>query len=1081
MPSTNMPQRFRSVAAAGLCVLAFSTGAPAADTVSLAGRWSVSLDPAQVGEAQQWAERPLTQAVPVRLPGSLTTNGIGDEISLNTPWMGFTGSGGFTSDPRYAPYCKPGRIKLPFWLQPDKYYKGRAWYQRAITVPAAWQGKQVSLLLERCHWGSAAWVDGRKVGTAESLGTPHRYSLGALPAGKHLLTLCIDNNYLIRVGPDASSVTDHTQTNWNGIIGRIELSAHSVPAIATQQIYPKNDGTLQVKLELRNDGGESVEAAIRTEITEKGSGKRVGSAAKTVTVPPGVTTTALGLKLDRPPRLWSEFTPNLHVATTTVAGETVSTPFGFREIRADGRTLLVNGVPTFMRGNLDCAAFPLTGHPSMDVAEWTRIFRVYKAYGLNHVRFHSWCPPEAAFTAADQEGMYLQPECGVWRGTCPFKTAKPVEPFLSEEAERICREYGNHPSFVLLAHGNEPWELDSKWLNDTWVPAMKKLDTRHLVAGGSHYPLGDNNDFHVPGCVGGFYIRYHGSLGKTPATTRNYEDQIALKTAPCIAHETGQWCVFPNLAEIKKYTGCMKANNFEIVRDFMKGAGMLDQARDFLMASGKFQTLIYKEEIEAYLRTRGIGGYQLLGLNDFPGQGTALVGVVDVFWDAKPYVSAAEYRRFSGPVVPLALMEKRTWTSDETFTAKIRIAQYSGAPLPDARPAWQIINAAGDEIASGRLAAGTIPVGNAMELGDVSFPLNTVTHADKLTLRVSLSGTEYRNEWNFWVYPAQSSGDIGGVVVCQTLDEALAKIAGGAAVLLLPKPAQVAGKTFGTFQPIFWNKAWFPGQKEHTLGLLIRNRHPALAQFPTDFHADWQWWEIMNRSKPMVLDSLPIGFRPIVQPIDDWNSCRRLGLLLEAKVGAGKLMIASCDLEGDLAKRPVARQFRGSLLAYMNSPAFQPAIALDEKQLGTLFAAGKANRLISKIEASSQNADYPAANAVDGNPETVWHSEWEGSAADYPHELRIELAKPAKLTGLNLLPRQDGNANGRVKGIEILTSTDGTTWRSVAEKSLANNQEWQAVTFPAGQARFIRLRMLAPQKSGEPFASFAEIEPVSAP
>ena len=291
-----------------------------------------------------------------------------------------------------------------------------------------------------------------------------------------------------------------------------------------------------------------------------------------------------------------------------------------------------------------------------------------------------------------------------------------------------------------------------------------------------------NSDFLVPGCVEGFHYRYEGAFGTPPSTTRNYEDQIARRPVPCIAHETGQWCVFPNLKEIPKYTGCLKARNFEIVRDFMEKNHLLERADDFLLASGKFQTLVYKEDNEAYLRTRGSGGYQMLGLNDFPGQGTALVGVVDVFWEDKGYVTPAEFRRFNGPVVPLAIMPKRVYTNDETFSAQVRIAQYSGAPIKNAKPVWEITDSEGKKLAGGELAAGDIPVGNRAELGMVSFPLNSAAKAAKFLLRVSLPGTEWQNEWSFWVYPKELPEKRGGVVVCNAKDEMLDQLAKGATV-----------------------------------------------------------------------------------------------------------------------------------------------------------------------------------------------------------------------------------------------------------------------------------------------------------
>jgi hypothetical protein len=549
-----------------------------------------------------------------------------------------------------------------------------------------------------------------------------------------------------------------------------------------------------------------------------------------------------------------------------------------------------------------------------------------------------------------------------------------------------------------------------------------------------------------------------------------------------VAHEPGEWCVFPDLDEIAKYTGVMKARNFEIVRDFMRRNNLLDQARDFLIASGKFQTLLYKEETEKFLRTRGLAGFQMLGLNDFPGQGTALVGVVDAFWHAKPYVTADEYRSFSGPVVPLALMPKRVWTNDETFTAAIRVAQYSGVPLADARPEWRIVDASGKELAAGKLPVATIPVGNTCELGTIALPLAPVTRATMLTLHVALAGTAWHNAWNFWVYPhTAGDGQPGKVSIRTALDEAMADLAKGASVLLLPPRKRIAGNAHGSFQPIFWNKAWFPGQKEHTLGLLIDNKHPALAGFPTDSHADWQWWDVMNRSKPMVLDALPAGVRPIVQPIDDWNTCRRLGMVIEARVGTGKLVIASCDLETDLPNRPVARQLRASLLAYMESAAFKPSATLTADHLATLFAPDAGNRAITGIHATTEAPDYPAANLTDGDPESFWHSAWQDNPGGYPHEIRIDLARATMVSGLRILPRQDGNHNGWVKDIEILASTDGKEWKRVHQAALANNQEWKAVAFAPITAKSLKLRALTPHDARQAFASFAEIDPVVGP
>jgi len=1059
----------------------------AQESINLAGKWSVQLQ--QDNNQERWSDH--AKSVPVALPGSLTSNGIGNDIDLKTPWMGFTGRGGWATAKKYEPYRQPGNMKVPFWLQPDKYYKGKAWYRREVEIPASWGGKRVVLNLERCHWKTSVWVDGKKVGSLDSLCAPHHYDLTHLMTpGNHTLTVCVDNNYHIRVGPDAHSVTDHTQTNWNGLVGDLKLTATDRIWIDDIQAYPdiaRKSVKLVIGIGNMTQGAFSGSLAL-TAKSFNGNRVHVVEAVKVeFRGGTGFKTVEVTLPMGADFLLWDEFDPALYELTATMNcrdrecrySDEKSIQFGMRNITTAGRTFLVNGRPTIMRGTLDCAAFPKTGYPSMEVKEWRRIFKVAKSYGLNHIRFHSWCPPKAAFVAGDMEGMYLQPECPVWRGTCPHKEAAPVEPYLTEEAKRIFKEYGNHPSFVLFAHGNEPWELDQKWLNDTWVPEMKKLDSRHLTSGGAHYPLGENNDFHLPGGVGGFQYRYQGKFNTPPSTLRNYENQIVKKKAPAIAHETGQWCVFPNLKEIEKYTGCLKPRNYEIIRDFMKNNHLLDQAEDFLMASGKFQTLIYKESNEAFLRTRGTGGYQLLGLNDFPGQGTALVGVVDVFWEDKGYVTPAEFKRFNGPVVPLAIMDKRVWTTDETFTARIRIAQYSKAPLENARPNWSI-NDGKIQLVKGTLKSGTIPVGNDTELGTVTFPLTKVKKAAQLTLTVSIPGTDYTNAWRFWVYPREIDVNPGSVVICKTSKDALKALNDGKAVLLAPGPKGFPGNTAGAFAPIFWNKAWFPGQQEHTLGLLIEDKHPVFRNFPTRFHADWQWWDPMMQGKPIIMDRLDPELRPIVQPIDDWNQCRRLGLLFEARVGKGRLMVTSIDLKTGLDKRPVPRQLLAGILDYMNSDAFAPKHVITRKQLSDLVPYNALADLRPKLKANSSQTGYGPENMIDGNPETLWHTVWNEPVLDYPHEFTMTFNKKIRISGIRLLPRQDGNANGMVKDVEIFVSADGKRWgKPISKANLNSNQEWKQVDFSkVMDVKAIRVKALSPQNRTHPWASFAEVSPI---
>ena len=384
-------------------------------------------------------------------------------------------------------------------------------------------------------------------------------------------------------------------------------------------------------------------------------------------------------------------------------------------------------------------------HPPTDVDAWKRIIRICKAHGLNHIRFHSWCPPKAAFIAADELGFYYQVECSSWanQGT-GLGEGEPVDQWLYAEADAVLREYGNHPSFLLFAYGNEPGgpERGGVYLKE-WVPHYQEKDPRRLVTGGAGWPLIDESDFHltyknvrIQGWGEGLNSRIN---SKPPETTTDYREMAEkYPEQSIIAHEIGQWCAFPDFDEIKKYTGVLKARNFEIYRDFLAEKNLLDQARDFLMASGKLQMLCYKEDIESNLRTPNFGGFQLLDLHDFPGQGTALVGVLDPFWDSKPYATPAEYSRFCAPVVPLVRLPKRTFLSSETLAAKIEVSQFGPADLRNVTVGWTLNDADGKSVRRGKIKKDALPAGDLHTVGDITVELSGVPAPAKYNLEVTI-------------------------------------------------------------------------------------------------------------------------------------------------------------------------------------------------------------------------------------------------------------------------------------------------------------------------------------------------------
>ena len=368
--------------------------------IDLSGSWQFTTD------STRWDNT-------IRLPGSMTSNGLGEDITVSTPWTGgIVDSAYFRSDD-YARYRESGHIKVPFWLQPVKYYKGVAWYKKEITVPAGWEQQDIHLFLERCHWETRLWVDDIEVGMQNALGAPHQYDLSdVLRPGKHTLTLRIDNRIKdIDPGENSHSISDHTQGNWNGVVGDMYLQVRPKVNIARTIIYPDiSDKSVRVKTILRNRKKSQATALLALEA----DGKRM---QKKVTLQPGTNEVDAVLSLGDEIRLWDEFHPNLYQLKVSLTDEEQNTTdsreesFGMRDFKVVDGCITVNHRPVFLRGALDCAAFPKTGYPPTDQEAWKRIFTAFQAHGLNHVRFHSWCPPEAAFCAADEMGLYLEIEC----------------------------------------------------------------------------------------------------------------------------------------------------------------------------------------------------------------------------------------------------------------------------------------------------------------------------------------------------------------------------------------------------------------------------------------------------------------------------------------------------------------------------------------------------------------------------------------------------------------------------------------------------------------------------------------------
>lgn len=571
----------------------------------------------------------------------------------------------------------------------------------------------------------------------------------------------------------------------------------------------------------------------------------------------------------------------------------------------------------------------------MDEANWEKVFSAARDYGMNHLRFHSWCPPEAAFNVADRMGFYIQVELPLW--TLNIGEDKGTVDFLYNEAAHIMKEYGNHPSFCFWSLGNE---LQGDFsVMDKLLTTIKQQDSRHLYMtttftfepGHGSWPE-PNDDFWVTQWTKNGWVRGQGIFDDQPVSfNKDFSNAIEGLPVPLITHEIGQYSVFPNLKEIDKYTGNLIPLNFKAVAADLKKKGRLHLAESNLMASGKLATILYKEEIERALKTPGFSGFQLLDLHDFPGQGTALVGIIDAFWESKGLITPEEFRSFCSPVVPLARFEKATYVNNETFKAQFEATNFSDKVLSDIQPEWRLCDSKGTVIAQGNLDKQEIPVGNAFNLGSISVPLESISVADQLTLSIRFAGTQYQNSWNVWVYP-QEVPEVGKeIFYTRSFADAEKALSQGKKVLLNPEKEEINGLE-GKFVQVFWSPVHFPNQPG-TMGIFCDPTHPALADFPTEIHSNWQWWDICKNATTMELDSLKNNMQPIVRMVDNFYKNRNLSLLFEAKAGDGKLLVCSSDLAKSLNTRPVARQLRYSLLKYMESDKFNPQEEVTFKQI----------------------------------------------------------------------------------------------------------------------------------------------------
>lgn len=912
--------------------------------IPLEGNWGLQLDTAGAGIAPDWLTKSCTDSL--FLPG---TTDMGKKGTYNTD------------------------MTLTTSLSREYVFEGKALYTKQVDIPEEWDGTSVRLVMERTK-PTTIWIDGKEVGANNDISTAQQYDLSSyLFPGTHTVAILVDNGKQAvpeKVYGSSHAYSASTQTNWNGIIGDFYLESVPLCGIDDIQLYPDvAKKVVTARVTLRNPDKGVGKGILSFYAEAWNTDKQHKTPVQTIEVDWTKPEQEFELALGDKALLWSEFTPALYRLSVSLktdqSVDTEQATFGLRDFKAKGRQFTMNGKVTFLRGKHDACVFPLIAHTAMDVETWRHYFQVAKQYGINHYRFHSWCPPEACFEAADIEGIYLQPELPVW-GNIDIDDTELCD-YLLKEGRNLHRAYSNHASFVMFGLGNE---MSGEEGLAMLIQTFKKEDNRHIYASGSNNYLGfkgkqADEDYFTTCRVGreddkqfntharasfSFADAYDGGyLNHTyPNSEMDFSSANALCDVPIISHETGQFQVYPNYEEIKKYTGVLKPRNFEIFKKRLEEAGMIDQAHDFMMASGKWSALLYRADIEMNLRTPEWGGFQLLDLQDYPGQGSAYVGILDAFMESKGLIAPEEWRHFCSEVVPLFCTEKFCWTNDEALTGEVEIANYSESDLNSKQLSWTLTDSKQQVLDKGVLPL-QVKQGELAKVGTLKPAIASVRKAEKVTLALSIDGTPYRNDYSLWIYPAADKEVAPSEDICVTddLDAHLKYLTEGGKVLWFPSKDKHKDQTVGgLFQTDYWNYRMFRTICENldrpvspgTLGILTDPGHPALADFPTEFHTNWQWFPIIRQSYPMILDRLSDDYRPIVQVIDNVERNHKLGLLFEFKVGNGKLLVCMSDLKA-VQDKPEARQFYRSILEYMESSAFAPSYSLSAKDLQDLFTA----------------------------------------------------------------------------------------------------------------------------------------------
>ena len=853
--------------------------------INLSGGWKYKTDADDTGTAKGFYAKPFADNSFI-LPGSTCDNKIGKKQEY---YDHFSNEAVLSPRERYE-------YVAPLWLSQE------------IDIPCEFEGKSIKLFLERVNIASELWIDGEKNGRQTiSLSTPHIYNLtNKVTPGKHIFTLKIDNRNLLNLDIMSSGYGVHTQGYWNGIIGRIELQCEDFCHLENIQVFPDETG-INVKLVEICDvysPFEQKDAIVELSVTTP-DGIKLHSSTFRRKLFNSHQVDYFRYDIDDIQH-WDEFNPNLYTLSVKYecgddTDEKIVT-FGMRTIKSENKQILLNNKQISLRGTIDCAIYPLTGYPPTDIEIWRKNFKTIKSYGLNHVRFHSWCPPESAFCAADELGIYISVEMPLWlnRDVCSFELEEDSlhRQYFTQEALSISKTYGNHPSFIMFSNGNEI--MGNFELLEDIIIQTKAYDNRRL------YTLTTNFDHPTLPCedylcayeAGGHKVRIQ-DIHDIAADNTYFDYSIAVNAVnvPVVSFEIGQYCVYPDVDTADRYTGNMLPVNFEAIRCKMQQKGIYHNLKDYVRASGDLAVKLYKEDIEAALRTENFGGFELLSLTDYTGQSTATVGILDAMFESKGLITPKEWRRFCNNVVPL-FKAKRIFKNTEILEAELDLYDFGEHKIEN--PIFDIrISNKNETLFSLRTNE-----------RNIQFPLDCIKSSSILEVNMNVDGFE--NSWRIFVFVDENVDDVQIIKTETALKEII--INGGRAIV---GKELFKNSINGSFIPVFWSPVHFPSQKP--CGAIIDEAHPIFKYFPTEKYPDYQWKRLLDSS--VGIDISKYAIEPIIEAVPNFMDNTPSSPLFEAKLENAELLFAGFDLDD---KSIEVTAFKNALIKYVASENFAP-------------------------------------------------------------------------------------------------------------------------------------------------------------